>query len=92
LTLARTISSVDETATEIRIVISNLDPTRAGVDAVAVRDEVPSGFVYVANSAAVGGAPMELLGVNPLHVQLGQLPYNESRVLTYRIKLQPAKS
>jgi hypothetical protein len=89
LTCARTVTPIDQSVTQVRIVISNLDPTRFGAEMVAVQDEVPAGSAYVPDSAALDGARVELLGANPLHVQLGPLPYNEVRTLVYRVKVQP---
>jgi hypothetical protein len=89
LSYSRTVTPIDDSTTQVRIVVSNLDPTRLGADMVAIKDEIPSGFVYARDTAVVDGALVELAGVTPLYVQLGPLPYNEARTLVYRLKAQP---
>ena len=86
---SRTVTPIDDSITQVRIVVSNMDPTRLGVDMVAIKDEVPAGFTYMRDTALVNGAPVALAAVSPLHVQLGPLPYNEARTLVYRLKVQP---
>jgi hypothetical protein len=85
----RTVTPIDDFITQVRIVVSNLDPTRLGADRVSIKDEIPAGSIYVRDSAVVNGAPVALEGTTPLHVQLGPLPYNEMRTLVYRLKVQP---
>jgi len=88
LTHSRTVTPIDDSTTQVRIVISNVDPTRLGVDMVAIKDEIPAGVRYARDTATVNGAPVQLVGVDPLEVKLGPLPYNEVFTLVYRVKVQ----
>jgi hypothetical protein len=86
VTFTRTVSVQDDCSTQIRLAITNTDPTRFGANRVVLREIVPAGFAFVCGSASVDGAPATLLGTNPLQVDLGALPYDETRVVVYRIK------
>jgi uncharacterized repeat protein (TIGR01451 family) len=88
VTFNRTVRLVDDQSMEVRISIANLDPARDTAERVVVQDEIPTGKTYVAGSAKVNGAPATLLGSSPLKLDVGPLPYYETRTVIYSVKSQ----
>jgi hypothetical protein len=89
VTFTRTVSVLEEGSVQVRLAIANTDPTRWDADRVVLRENVPSGFTLLRGSASVDGAPANLLGTNPLQLDLGALPYYQTRVVVYILKPQP---
>ncbi len=89
LSCSRTVTPIDDSTIQVRIVISNLDPTRLGVDSILLKDEIPAGFTYLRDTAVVNGAPVTLEADSPLKVRLGPLAYNDVRTVVYCLKAQP---
>jgi hypothetical protein len=85
LSVTRTMVPIDSSTLQVKIAVSNLDPGGEDAERVAVKDRVPDGFIYVRDSAFVDGAPAVLVGLDPLHFQLGPLRYSETQILTYRL-------
>jgi hypothetical protein len=88
VTCYRTVSVQDEQSMEVRVSIANMDPTRAAAVRVILQDEIPTGKSYVAGSATVSGTPATLLGISPLKLEVGPLPYYETRTVVYSLKQQ----
>jgi uncharacterized repeat protein (TIGR01451 family) len=88
VTFRRTVRLVDDQTMEVRVNIANMDPTRDAALNVILQDEIPTGKTYVAGSAKVNGAPAILLGYSPLKMELGPLPYYETRTVLYSVKSQ----
>ena len=84
----RIVSVIDENISEIRIVIFNIDSAGLDADQVFLRDDIPVGKVYVRDSATLNGAGVPLHDVAPLKMQIGPLPYYETRTVTYRVRLE----
>jgi hypothetical protein len=81
----RSVTPLQDGSLQIKLVISNLDPTAWDADRVIAREEIPSGKAYVTDSAIVNGEPATLLSVDPLQIDVGVMPYNDSRTVVYRI-------
>lgn len=86
----RNVIPLEDGSTQVRLVIANTDPVRYDANGVVLRESIPAGFVCIQGSVLVDGVPATLLGTNPLQLDLGPLPYYETRVVTYRIKAQGA--
>ena len=81
----RSVVPLEDGSLQIALVVSNLDPAVWDADRVIVREEIPSGKIYVRDSATMNGAPARLLSTDPLQIDLGPLPYCDSRTVLYRI-------
>jgi uncharacterized repeat protein (TIGR01451 family) len=88
VTFNRTVRVVDDQKMEVSISIANLDPARDAAEGIVMQDEIPTGKTYVAGSAKVNGAPATLLGYSPLKLDVGPLPYYETRTVVYSVKSQ----
>lgn len=88
VTFRRTLRQLDDGSQEVRVSITNTDPTRAAASNVTLQDEIPTGKAYVEGSARTNGAPATLLAFSPLKVEIGPLPYYETRTVVYVMKTQ----
>lgn len=82
----RTVSVLEGDAVQVRVSVSNTDPTRANATQVVLREDLTTGKSYVRGSAMVDGATATLLGLSPLQVDLGPMPYYETRTVVYTLK------
>lgn len=85
VTSKRTVTPVAGGDIEIKIEVSNLDPTAWGADRVIIHEDVPP-KLCVPDSVRVNNEPASLLSIAPLEIDLGALPFGKSRIITYRIK------
>jgi hypothetical protein len=88
VTFTRTVSVLQDGTIQIKIAVANTDPLRYEATRVELRDQIPADKRYVPGSATVNGAAAVLLDANPLRIDLGQLPYYETRTVVYRLKSQ----
>lgn len=86
----RSVTVLADNSLQISVLVSNLDPAVWNADKIVLREEIPSGKMYVRDSALVNGAPAKLLAIDPLQIDLGPLPYYDSRTVVYRIDKAPA--
>jgi hypothetical protein len=85
----RSVTPGEDGSLQISIIVSNVDPTAWDADRVILREEIPTGKVYRRASAMVNGEPATLLSVNPLQIDVGAVPYHDSRLVVYRITKDP---
>jgi uncharacterized repeat protein (TIGR01451 family) len=90
VTYTRTMLPLESKEIQIRVVVSNTGSTRRDATRVVLRDDIPSGKVYVNESATVNGGRPILLDINPLTIDLGLIRYYETRTVVYRIQSQTA--
>lgn len=88
VTFRRTVTVLDDDVVQVRVVISNTDPSGEDASAVTLQEETPPESTYVKDSAMVDGAPAVLLSSDPLKVEIGPLPYSEARTVVYQWKKQ----
>ena len=89
LTFERTVLPLDDGTVQIRVLVVNTDPTRALAGRVVFQDTIPTGKIYVSGSGTVNGGSAILCSLNPIQIDLGPVPYNETRTVVYSIKTQP---
>jgi hypothetical protein len=85
----RSVTPEEDGSLQISIIVSNADPTAWDADRVILREEIPAGKAYCRGSAMVNGEPAALLSVNPLQIDVGAVPYHDSRLVVYRITKDP---
>jgi hypothetical protein len=90
LTFERTVLLLDSGIIQIRILVVNSDPTRAPAGRAVLQDKIPNGKAYVRGSGTVNGAPATICSLNPIQIDLGPVPYYETRTVVYSINSQPA--
>lgn len=73
----------------VTVVVSNNDPAAISAKSVILREAIPTGYAYLADSTFVEGERVTLLSVDPLEIDLGPLPYNQSRKVCYCIVKAP---
>jgi uncharacterized repeat protein (TIGR01451 family) len=81
---------LNDQSVQIKIVVTNIDPTRAPARRVVLEDVIPAGKAYVRGSGTVNGARATLRCLSPIKIELGPLRYDEKRTVVYSIKSQPA--
>lgn len=88
----REVKLVDDGSTIVQSVtveVSNKDPAAISARRVILREVIPTGYAYLADSTFVEGERVILLSVDPLEIDLGPLPYNQSRKVCYCIVKAP---
>ncbi len=90
LTFERTVLPLDDGSIQIRVLVVNMDPTRALAGRVMLQDTIPTGNSYVGGSGTVNGASATVCSLNPMQIDLGPVPYYETRTVVYSIKSQSA--
>jgi hypothetical protein len=88
VTWTRTVSPRDEKTILVNLTIANTGPLCVPADHVILREEIPDKQAYAPGSATLNGAPATLLSLNPLRIEIGALPYYESRTVAYTLKQQ----
>jgi len=84
VTFTRTVSPGANQSLAVTVVVTNTGPLAIPATGVVLHDEVPDGLALT-GAPTVNGAPATLLSVNPIEVDLGGLPYYESRTVVYTL-------
>jgi hypothetical protein len=90
----RTVELVVDGWLKICLRVENVDPTAYDADHVIIREEVPSGYVYVPDSVDVqdnGGTKVTytLLSIDPVQIDLGPINHEESKKVEFAIRKAP---
>ena len=88
LNVTRTATQDEDGSNQIRIVITNVDPLAYPAEGVLLREEIPVGSVVVRDSATIDGAQATLKALDPILLDLGPLPYYETRTVVFKLKVR----
>jgi len=90
LKASRTVALRADGAMDITLTVTNSDPTASSATNVIAREQIPAGMRYVRDSAASHARSVVLRSIDPLEIELGELRYDTSITLQYRLaKVRP---